>query len=265
MARIVLTAAIFLVATSISAQTPADIDSGNAAAYMAWRAASGEREIIVRGSTPEATERLLAILALNGAMTSQPARSFARASAMSSATSPDWSQLPQITIPPHSAEWTGWGRSYAVTFDDQLRQDLDTSLRWADGANKACACNGYDGLRGNAAVIEDWRLHSGGEDPVKWLCEQGYDSPLATFTPLFTFNRTVDDAALTEVVVQYNGVNYPATFLRADCLAGCTVTARVPCAGEKQATIIKLSRPGGAPEKCVWRYGVVGGGFPCPR
>lgn len=276
MKGIVITIAIALSAGVAVAQTASpDPYLDGAAAYRQWLAASGSSTIDIQGSTPEATERLIAALAASAAPTTT--RAFARAAIASGDVAPTSIQfpLPLITIPAASAHWNWPLPGYSIALDDQLRVALDTADRWATGANALCACphrgdggtgplvGGYDWLKGNAAAYDDWLKHADGRDPVVYFCEQGYDSPLARFSMRFTFNRNAADlnAGLTEASVQYNGVNYPAMILPSDCLAGCGVYVNnLPCVRELQVTIIKLRRPGDEhPTKCIFLRSGVGG------
>lgn len=278
-AAVLLLVLFFAVTWNARAQDIVAIDAGNLAAYNTWREATGAQTVVVRGSTPEVTARLTAVLALGTTMQPQP-RSLTHATAVATTTatapSADWSGLSKLTVPWSSVAQNGWRSSLIIDLNS-LHADLDTAARWADGANKACACpvqggdvmvGGYEWLRGNPAAVADWRAHSGGQDPVLWLCDAGYDSPLATYAAAYTFNRT--DTRFSVAKMQYNGVEYPAALSPADCLAGCTVTARVPCASERQTTIVALYVPAiPQPVKCIWlRHGAdgseIGGEFRCP-
>lgn len=210
-------------------------------------------------------------------------RAFASTTASTSPAPPPWYANPTITVP-ESAVRRVPGGGLEVALTNQVKSDADNATRWAAGANAACSdCSyasyadgrgkmvgAYDYLVGNGAVYRAWAEHSGGEDPVKWLCEAGYDSPLATYLESWTFNRRADelDAGLTEAAVIYNGKQYAAQILPVGCLAGCRVYARVACAAPHQNTIIALRKPGAqAFGKCVWLLASDqhrGGEFKCP-
>lgn len=212
-------------------------------------------------------------------------RTFAAATATASASSapPPWYANATITVPETAVRRvSGGGLEIALT--DQVKSDADNATRWAAGANAACSdCSyasyadghgkmvgAYDYLVGNGALYRVWAERSGGEDPVKWLCEAGYDSPLATYLESWTFNRRAEEleAGLTEAVVIYNGKQYAAQILPVGCLAGCSVYARVACAAPHQNTIIALRKPGEKTfSKCVWLLAADqsrGGEFKCP-